>query len=58
MHQRTISNQAVNSQFLVRGFALTLALGIIVSLFSAIFITRIFLQVFVGNWTEKIKWIL
>jgi len=27
-------------------------------LFSAIFITRIFLQVFVGQWAEKIKWIL
>lgn len=42
----------------IKGFALTLSLGIIVSLFSAIFITRIFLQVFVGKWTEKVKWIL
>lgn len=42
----------------IKGFAFTLALGIIVSLFSAIFITRIFLQVFVGKWAEKIKWIL
>jgi protein-export membrane protein SecD len=42
----------------IKGFAFTLALGIIVSLFSAIFITRIFLQVFVGQWAEKIKWIL
>lgn len=30
----------------VRGFAFTLALGIIVSMFSAIFVTRTFLQVF------------
>lgn len=30
----------------VRGFAVTLALGIIVSMFSAIFVTRTFLQIF------------
>ncbi|MDD5464572.1 MAG: protein translocase subunit SecD [Candidatus Moranbacteria bacterium] len=42
----------------IKGFAFTLALGIIVSLFSAIFITRIFLQVFVGKWAEKAKWLL
>jgi len=42
----------------IKGFALTLSLGIIVSLFSAIFITRILLMVFVGQWTEKAKWIL
>ncbi|MDP3882895.1 MAG: protein translocase subunit SecD [Candidatus Staskawiczbacteria bacterium] len=42
----------------IKGFAFTLALGIIVSLFSAIFITRIFLMVFIGRWAEKIKWVL
>ena len=42
----------------IKGFALTLALGIIVSLFSAIFITRIFLMVFIGKWAEKAKWLL
>lgn len=42
----------------IKGFALTLSLGIVVSLFSAIFITRILLLVFVGKWAEKIKWIL
>ncbi len=31
---------------IVRGFALTLALGVLVSLFSAIFVTRTFLKVF------------
>lgn len=31
---------------IIRGFALTLALGIIVSLFSAIFVTRTFLRIF------------
>lgn len=42
----------------IKGFALTLSLGIIVSLFSAIFITRIFLMIFIGKWAEKVKWIL
>lgn len=42
----------------IKGFALTLAIGILVSMFSAIFITRIFLMVFLGRWAEKIKWIL
>ncbi len=42
----------------IKGFAFTLALGIIVSLFSAIFITRIFLMVFIGKWAEKNKWLL
>ncbi len=42
----------------IKGFAFTLALGIIVSLFSAIFITRILLQIFVGRWAEKAKWLL
>jgi len=42
----------------IKGFAFTLALGIIVSLFSAIFITRIFLMVFIGKWAEKAKWLL
>jgi len=42
----------------IKGFALTLAIGILVSMFSAIFITRVLLQVFVGQRLEKIKWIL
>lgn len=42
----------------VKGFAFTLALGILLSMFSAIFITRIFLMVFIGNWTENKKWLL
>ena len=42
----------------IKGFAFTLALGIIVSMFSAIFITRILLQVFVGRWAKKAKWLL
>ncbi|MCX6719700.1 MAG: protein translocase subunit SecD [Candidatus Staskawiczbacteria bacterium] len=42
----------------IKGFAFTLALGILISLFSAIFITRIFLMVFIGKWAEKAKWLL
>gem|GEM_PF-3976749 len=34
---------------LVKGFALTFGLGVIVSMFSAIMITRVFLLSFVGN---------
>ena len=42
----------------VKGFAFTLALGILLSMFSAIFITRILLMVVIGSWAEKSKWIL
>lgn len=42
----------------IKGFALTLSVGIIISLFSAIFITRNLLAVFVGRWTEKAKWLM
>ncbi len=42
----------------IKGFAMTLALGILISLFSAIFITRILLMVFVGPKLEKLKWLL
>lgn len=42
----------------IKGFALTLALGILVSLFSAIFITRILLLIFIGPKIEKLKWLL
>ncbi len=42
----------------IKGFALTLSLGIVISLFSAIFITRILLLVVVGKWAHKAKWLL
>jgi len=41
----------------VRGFALTLSLGILVSMFSALFITRTLLRSFIGTRWEKIKWL-
>jgi preprotein translocase subunit SecD len=41
----------------IKGFALTLSLGIVISMFSAMFITRSFMSMFVGTKLEKIKWI-
>ena len=41
----------------VKGFALTLSLGILISMFSAIFITRNFLNIFIGTRFEKINWL-
>lgn len=42
---------------IVKGFALTLGIGAIVSLLTATVVTRRFLLVFVGNWSEKRKWL-
>ena len=39
----------------VKGFALTLSIGVLISMFSAIFITKNFLRVFVGTKLEKVK---
>ena len=41
----------------VKGFALTLSLGILFSMFSAIVITKNFLRLFVGTFLEKYNWI-
>jgi preprotein translocase subunit SecD len=41
----------------IKGFALTLSLGVLVSLFSAIFITRNFLKCFANTRLEKINWL-
>jgi len=38
---------------LVRGFAVTLAIGILVSMFTAIIVTRTFLRVAIGTFLEK-----
>jgi preprotein translocase subunit SecD len=42
----------------IKGFALTLLIGIIASLLSAVFITRILLMVFIGSWAQKYKWLM
>lgn len=41
---------------IIKGFALTLAIGIVVSMFSAIFVTRNFLKLFVSERMEKHLW--
>lgn len=41
----------------IKGFALTLSLGIIVSIISAVFITRLLLRLFVGTKLENLKWL-
>ncbi len=41
----------------VQGFALTLSIGILLSMFSAIFITKNFLRVFAGTRFENWKWL-
>ena len=41
----------------VKGFALTLSLGILVSMFSAMFVTRSFLKLFEGTRLENVKWL-
>jgi len=41
---------------IIKGFALTLAIGIIVSMFSAVFVTRNFLKLFVSEKMEKHLW--
>jgi len=38
---------------LIRGFAVTLALGIIISMFTAITVTRTFLRLGIGTFLEK-----
>jgi len=41
----------------IKGFALTLAIGILVSMFSAIFVTRSFLRLVVSNRMENRLWL-
>ncbi|OGN02419.1 MAG: protein-export membrane protein SecD [Candidatus Yanofskybacteria bacterium RIFCSPHIGHO2_01_FULL_43_42] len=42
---------------IVKGFALTLGIGAILSLFTATVITRMLLGAIIGNWSEKNKWL-
>jgi protein-export membrane protein SecD len=41
----------------VKGFAMTLALGIFLSFFSGMVITRVLLNIFVGTRLEKLSWL-
>lgn len=42
----------------VKGFAVTLLLGVIVSMFTAVIISRTLLKVFVGDWIRKHIWLV
>jgi len=42
---------------IIKGFALTLFFGVLISMLTAIIITRTFLKLFVGSKAEKWKWI-
>ncbi len=41
----------------VKGFATTLSLGILSSLFSALIVTKYFLKCFEGSFLEKVRWL-
>ncbi len=59
-HVTTLISAAVLYLFttsIVKGFALTLGVGVLASLFSAIVVTRSFLQLFTGRWFEAKKWL-
>lgn len=59
-HVTTLIGAAILYMFtasIVRGFALTLAIGVLTSLFTATVVTRKFLYVFVGPKLEKLKWL-
>ena len=42
----------------VKGFAVILALGVLLSLFTAVVLVRNFLRFVVGDWAEKRPWLL
>jgi len=46
------------STSMIKGFAITLFLGVLVSMFTAIIITRNFLKILDERWLEKHKWLL
>ncbi len=42
---------------IIRGFALTLALGVVLSMFTAIIVTRGILRIFVGTKISRVRWL-
>ena len=46
------------STSVIKGFAFTLLLGVIISMFTAIFVTRNFLKLIGNKWLEKYKWLI
>ena len=59
-HVTTILGAAVLYIFttsIVKGFALTLGIGVIMSLFSSIVVTRAFMNLAIGSWFANKKWL-
>jgi protein-export membrane protein SecD len=46
------------STSIIKGFAVTLALGVLISMFTAIFVTRNFLSLMNNRWLEKYHWLI
>ncbi len=46
------------STSVVKGFAVTLLIGVVMSMFSAVFITKNFLKLIPVNWLESKKWLI
>lgn len=46
------------STSVVKGFAITLMIGVLMSMFTAIFMTRNFLRLIPGQWFEKMPWLI
>ncbi len=46
------------STSVVKGFAVTLSLGVLVSMFTAIFVTRTFLKLIPEGWLENKNWLI
>ncbi len=46
------------STSVIKGFAVTLMLGVLLSMFSAITVTRTFLRLFSERWFEKHRWLI
>lgn len=46
------------STSVVKGFAITLLIGVIISMFSAVFITKNFLKLIPVNWLDNKRWLI
>ncbi|MDO8584113.1 MAG: protein translocase subunit SecD, partial [bacterium] len=59
-HVTTLLGSAVLYIFttsIVKGFALTLGIGVLLSLFSSLIVTRAFMNLAIGSWFAKKKWL-
>lgn len=46
------------STSIIKGFAITLLLGVVISLFTAIFVTKNFLKLINAKWLERFHWLI